>query len=193
MTSDSAYEIRYARLPGGQRLAYGVLGEGPPLVHLAPSLLASHFSRQPARWGPLSDRFQLVTYDLLGSGLSDRDSYDYTLDGFEAELLAVLDAAGLDRVGVLGWSGSGPFAIRFAATHPERVSALALLATWARASDYIESARFKSMRQTFEADWDLGVEAFVRLVAWGAMRLPNRWLPPSTRRVSRRPTSRLST
>ena len=166
--SHNKYEIRYARLPGGQRLAYGVLGEGPPLVHPPPSLLTSHFSREPARWGRLSDRFMLVTYDHLGSGLSDRESYDYTLDGKEAELTAVLDAAGLDRIAILGWSGSGPLAIRFAATHPERVSALVLLATFARPSDYAEGTRFQSMRQTFEADWDLGVEAWVRLVAWGS-------------------------
>ena len=44
---------------------------------------------------------------------------------------AVLDAAGLDRVHVLGWSEGGPLAMLLAATHPERVLSLVLYGTQA--------------------------------------------------------------
>ena len=50
------------------------------------------------------------------------------------DLLAVMDAAGSERVALFGTLEGGPMAALFAATYPERVSALVLYATFARAT-----------------------------------------------------------
>jgi class 3 adenylate cyclase len=50
------------------------------------------------------------------------------------DLIAVMDAAGSERVALVGTLEGGPMAALFAATYPERVSALALYATFARAT-----------------------------------------------------------
>ena len=50
------------------------------------------------------------------------------------DVLAVMDAAGSERAALVGPLEGGPLATLFAATHPDRVSALVLYATFARAT-----------------------------------------------------------
>ncbi len=165
LPSEHQYDVRYARTSDGQRVAYGIAGSGPPLILLPATLLQSNFSRSTwgRNWSRLGDEFSVVMYDHLGSGLSDRVSYDYTLSGFEAEFRAVLDALDTDRVAIAAPPAGGPMALEFTARHPERVSSLSLLWSWARGSDYVEHPRFASYRRSFEDDWILGIESFVRL------------------------------
>ena len=52
---------------------------------------------------------------------------------------AVLDAVGLQRAHVMGWSEGGPLAVLLTVTHPERVQSLVLYGTqscFARKDDY---------------------------------------------------------
>jgi class 3 adenylate cyclase len=65
-------------------------------------------------------------------GSSEGDPRDSTAgDIFDADLIAVLDAVGIQRAAVVGEGSSGARAINFSATHPERVSALVLLNSFA--------------------------------------------------------------
>lgn len=73
-----------------------------------------------------SEQFRVVTVSrpgYLGTPLEpDRPTIDD-----EADLLAgVLDDLGIDRTGLLAWSGGAPAAYRFAVRHPERTTALAV-------------------------------------------------------------------
>jgi pimeloyl-ACP methyl ester carboxylesterase len=74
----------------------------------------------------------VLRYDERGCGLSDRDAEDVSLDARVADLNAVIDAAGFERVALLGISQGGPVAVAFAVRHPERVSHLVVFATFAR-------------------------------------------------------------
>lgn len=80
-----------------------------------------------ARFLPSTD-FRVVTLSrpgYLGTALGTGAG---TLDD-EADLYAaVLDDLGIDRVGVLAWSGGGPAAYRFAVRHPDRVRSLVVVA-----------------------------------------------------------------
>ena len=51
------------------------------------------------------------------------------------DIRAVMDTAGFDRAGLIGVSEGGPLAVMFAATYPERVSALVLASTYAEPLD----------------------------------------------------------
>jgi pimeloyl-ACP methyl ester carboxylesterase len=68
----------------------------------------------------------LIRYDLRGSGLSDREATDYSLDAWVADLEAVVDALGLRRFPLVGLCQGGLVAIAYAARHPDRVSRLVL-------------------------------------------------------------------
>ncbi|MCH8128900.1 MAG: adenylate/guanylate cyclase domain-containing protein [Acidobacteria bacterium] len=85
--------------------------------------------------------FTRVTYfDNRGTGVSDPIPYDaITIDNWMDDGRAVLDAAGIEQVALLGDVEGGPTAMLFAATYPHRVSALVLtnaFARWTRAEDY---------------------------------------------------------
>ena len=69
---------------------------------------------------------QLVRYDERGTGLSDREVEDFSVESFVDDLETVVDECGLHRFALLGISQGAPVSIAFAVRHPERVSRLVL-------------------------------------------------------------------
>ena len=88
------FDIRYTTVEGGGRIAYGVTGEGPVIIFPPYSLLGSNFSRmdESGLWARVLAGNRVVFYDHLGSGLSDRSGFDFTLEGLIRELEAVVAA-----------------------------------------------------------------------------------------------------
>jgi class 3 adenylate cyclase len=129
-------ETRYTRSADGTVLAYQESGDGPldlVFVHVGPpiDLLSEDpgFIRVRRRLGTFS---RTVWFDHRGMGSSEGDPRDSTAgDLFDADLIAVLDAVGFQRPALVGEGSSGARAIHFSATHPERVSALVLLNSFA--------------------------------------------------------------
>src|SRR5690606_29517476 len=76
---------------------------------------------------PVAERHPTRLYDLRGHGLSERPASGYDLDTLLADLRALLDAEGIDRVRLVGNSFGGLLAIAFALTHPERCAGLVLV------------------------------------------------------------------
>jgi pimeloyl-ACP methyl ester carboxylesterase len=92
---------------------------------------------------------------------------------------AVLNAAGRERVHVLGWSEGGPLALLFAATHPERVLSLVLYGTQAcfrRETDYPWGFT-EEERQSFSAE-------VVRV--WGGLAFASDFAPGGDDQFARR-------
>lgn len=81
---------------------------------------------------PLAEDRTIVAVDNRGAGLSDKPSEPYTIELMAADAIAVLDAAGIERASVLGYSMGGRIALHVALTHSERVDQLVLIATGAR-------------------------------------------------------------
>ena len=129
-------EIRFAPLPGGDAVAYAVSGRGHPLVRAGHWMTHLEWDWQMPVWGPwihaLSDRFRLIRYDNRGSGLSAASNPPVALESLVADLAAVIDATGHERVALLGVSQGGAAAIAYAATNPDRVSHLVLCDAFAR-------------------------------------------------------------
>ena len=138
-------DIRYAR-SGDVRIAYQLVGKGAIDLMLVNGWVCTF---QPAWENPKLARFyrrlaslgRLVLFDKRGTGLSDRVSPDNVpdLETRMDDLRAVMDAIGSERAVVLGVSEGGSMSTLFAATHPERTLALALMGTFARmmwAPDY---------------------------------------------------------
>ena len=76
-----------------------------------------------------ADRYRLIRYDKSGHGLSDLTPGTARLEGHVEELLALLDHAGVAKVGVIGLSVGGLIAQGLALRSPERVAALVLCDT----------------------------------------------------------------
>jgi pimeloyl-ACP methyl ester carboxylesterase len=72
---------------------------------------------------------RLILFDPRGTGLSDRAPELPTLEEQMDDVNAVLDAVGSERPAFLGVSQGGPMAVLYAATYPQRTSALVLYAT----------------------------------------------------------------
>ncbi len=129
---------RYARTSDGASIAYQVTGAGG-LDFVVSSALSfpidllwedPGFVRFARRLGRFS---RTVWCEYRGMGASGGNFRDQLAeDVADADLTAVLDAAGCAQVVLLGMSGGGATVIRYAAKHPERVRALILLNTFAR-------------------------------------------------------------
>ncbi|HET6810155.1 MAG TPA: adenylate/guanylate cyclase domain-containing protein [Acidimicrobiales bacterium] len=134
-------ETRYA-LAGDLHIAYQALGDGPiDLVfvagftsHCEHQWLEPALARSLRRMASFS---RLIWVDKRGTGLSDPVpvSDPPTLEQRMEDLTAVLDALGSEQAALFGASDGGQMCALFAATYPERVSALALYGTWARLAE----------------------------------------------------------
>ena len=73
--------------------------------------------------------FRTVAVDLRGYGLSDKPTAagSYSLIAYQADLDALIDELGVERVALVGQSMGGGLALRYALTRPQRVSRLALI------------------------------------------------------------------
>jgi class 3 adenylate cyclase len=131
-----AREFRYARA-GAQYVAYEAFGEGPLDLVIAPGYMSN--LEQNWTWPPyarflerLSSFARVMILDRRGTGLSDRLIGTQTFDDLMDDIRAVMDDAGSDQAAVVGGAEGGPMCALFAATYPERTSALILITTYAR-------------------------------------------------------------
>jgi len=131
-------ETRYAK-SGDVNIAYQVVGEGPFDLVVVPGWISNvDFAWEDPLYGDWVRRLaafsRVIVFDKRGTGLSDRDVGDSTLEERMDDLRAVLAAAGSEQAAVMGFSEGGALSILFAATYPQRVRALVLYATFARAA-----------------------------------------------------------
>lgn len=75
----------------------------------------------------LLPHFRVIRYDLLGHGDSEKPVRPYEMAHFVDQLIRLIDALGLERCALAGFSLGGLIVQAFALAHPERVSALAIL------------------------------------------------------------------
>ena len=160
--------IQYTHTADGVSIAFWTLGQGTPYVEM-PNLPWSHIQLEwqiPGwrRWYErLAEKRQVVRYDGRGSGLSDRNVADYSVDAHMLDLQAVVERLGVQRFVLVGAITAGPVAIAYAARHPEAVSQLVLWCPWGR------GARTQVLQALREGDWELYTEALAHaLLGWAA-------------------------
>jgi class 3 adenylate cyclase len=132
-------KTRYAK-SGDISIAYQVVGEGPNNLVYVPgwvSNVETAWEDPPvARFlERLSSFSRLILFDKRGTGLSDRVPLDElpTLEQRMDDVRAVMDAAGSERAALFGASEGGVMCTLFAATYPERSSALIVYGSYAKA------------------------------------------------------------
>ena len=129
--ADLTQEIHYARARDGVTIAWAKVGQGPPLMRAANWLTHLEYDwENPLRRSgliSLANNYTLIRYDPRGTGLSDWDVAELSLDAWVIDFETVVDAAGLKRFPVLAASQGCAVSITYAVRHPGRVSHLVLL------------------------------------------------------------------
>jgi pimeloyl-ACP methyl ester carboxylesterase len=150
---------RYAR-SGDARLAFQVMGEGPPDVvfvvgpasHLDIQWEDPETARALQRYASFA---RMITFDRRGTGLSDPVDRPPTLDQQMDDLDAVLGAVGVERVALIA-VGDGGLCAMYAATHPKRVSALVLVNIAVSGALVVDDERREQMLDLIENHWGEG-------------------------------------
>ncbi len=128
--------MRFCDSADGTRIAYGTLGQGPPLVFVNGFLggLEGDWAvgaRNRAFFEKLAEGRFFVSFDRRGVGASQREVDDFSLDAHIADVAAVAAHLHLEQFDLLGGDDSAPVGIAYAARHPERVSRLVLWSPYA--------------------------------------------------------------
>ncbi len=170
-------QIQYAKTEDGVSIALWTLGEGPPFVCLPPAILGhlqlewqdSTFRHWYER---LAEKRQLIRYDLRGTGLSERDVADFSLDALVLDIQAVVDRLDLKSFDLYAFGAGTRTAIAYAVRHPQRVSHLILSRGLVRATD----SDVRRVEELLERDWELFTETFAHvLVGWSKGDFAHRW------------------
>lgn len=144
----------------GIDLRYDITGAGPALVLLHGSVLSRAIWRGLGYLDPLAAEHTVIRVDLRGHGRSGtpHDPAAYTQAVFVADLLAVLDAEGVGRAALMGYSLGARIALTAALEHPARVTRLVSLGGSAAAQQgQVESIFFPGVVDAVRED---GMEAF---------------------------------
>lgn len=128
---DGSPATKYANTPDGLQLAYQVFGEGERDL----LLVWGGISHIELLWDDpvlvrvfrrLASLGRVIQFDRRGTGMSDRPAGAASLEERMQDVRTVLDAVGSEGAVIFGESEGGPMSCLFAATYPERTTALIL-------------------------------------------------------------------
>ncbi len=155
-------EVQYARTSDGLRIAWQQWGSGqdvlvvPPLISNCELIWEQELFRRALEYQ--GDHVRVTAFDKRGIGLSDRFEAAPTLEQRCEDILTVMDAAGLERPTLVGFSEGGLMSQLFTVLHPERVDRLVL----ANSSPGLAAA------VEFDPDLDTTLRKHVRVIdEWG--------------------------
>ena len=108
----------------GINMNYELIGEGNcvVLIHGFGDNLQMWYNQVPE----YAKRYQVLTYDVRGFGLTEKTNEPYSIDLFAKDLYELLGALEIESVCVLGFSMGGRIALEFALTHPKMTTGLIL-------------------------------------------------------------------
>lgn len=185
-TRDREPALVYETIGGGGG-GIDVVFVGPVLTHLELSREEPSVTRVVRRAAALG---RVVRYDRRGCGMSDSFHGPYTLADEVDDLLAVLDAVGAERVALVGWLTGGALCCLFAATHPERVSALVLdtcspRQTWDTDYEWAPTVEERDAIMAAAHDtWGTGIRIAALAPEWSADPAARAWMAKVERNAS---------
>jgi pimeloyl-ACP methyl ester carboxylesterase len=172
-------QTRFVRSHGTD-LAYQVVGAGEPAV-VATIGWVSHLEQMwelpelRAFLDRLAGIGRLVVFDKRGTGMSDRVPRPVGLDDMVDDLVAVMDAAGVEQAVLLGWLEGAATALATAARHPDRVLQVVAGEPVGLGPGTIDPAMLETVARAVEEAWGTGamlsaiapsVEGDPRVTAW---------------------------
>ncbi len=111
----------------GLKLSYQVYGIGFPVIFI------HGYGAKKEIWRTqvvdISKEFQTITFDIRGTGKSDRPNIPYTMKMLAEDVKGLMDFIGVEKVHLIGRSFGGMIAQNFVLQYPEKVEKLVLIAT----------------------------------------------------------------
>ena len=154
--------IQYATTSDGVSIAFMDLGAGTPLVFVGIVWGDAHLYASGAPISkPLTDElvaagFRCIRYDSRGTGSSDRDAADFSLEASVRDLEAAVQSLDLGGFDLIARGHGGPTAIAYSVQHPKRVSHLTLVDSAASGKElHASEVRPINVIQTgSQAEWE---------------------------------------
>jgi 3-oxoadipate enol-lactonase len=109
---------------------YELQGEGNPLIFI--SGYTSDHNLWAQQTGPLSEHFQVLTFDNRAAGQTKDDGCELSAELMADDIIALADALGLKKSHIIGSSMGGTIAQQVAIRHPDKVGKLGLMVTTAK-------------------------------------------------------------
>jgi class 3 adenylate cyclase/pimeloyl-ACP methyl ester carboxylesterase len=152
-------QIRFCNSADGTRIAYAVLGEGPPLVAVFtfPTNLEMDWSHPESRaWlERVARNRQLVRYDRRGVGASDREVRELTLESQVYDLTAVVDHLELEEFSLAGFGEGAAVAVAYAGKHPGRLLRLVLYGAYPNGASIAAPSARQSVVALARDEWSM--------------------------------------
>jgi pimeloyl-ACP methyl ester carboxylesterase len=126
--SDADPVVTKTTLSRGYRISFEDAGSGRAMVLIPGATMSAADWRDAGYVDRLSGSRRVLAVDPLGNGLSDKphDPEAYAWPAVAADIVAAMDAAGVEQAGVWGYSRGAALATGIAADFPDRVAALIL-------------------------------------------------------------------
>ncbi len=151
-------------------------GQGEPLILIHGT--GGHLEAYSRNMARLSQRFRVLALDLLYHGYSQKEPLDEnTVPLWAAQVVDLMDVAGIDRAHIEGESLGGWIALWVALHYPDRVRKLVLNTTvgvkWGEVEEDVGGARALLVTRSMEAIKDPSPENIRKRLEW-LMASPDR-------------------
>jgi pimeloyl-ACP methyl ester carboxylesterase/DNA-binding CsgD family transcriptional regulator len=160
--------IEYASTSDGVRIASFAAGQGPPLL-ISATPPWSHVSQEwripsVGAWQrDLTRHLRVIRYDCRGTGLSDREPMDFSVEAQVRDMEAVANHYNVDSFALWATIGGSPASIVYAARHPERVSRLLTWGAFVQGRWLIDKVPgWESVTALITANWQLFTDTFAQ-------------------------------
>jgi aminoacrylate hydrolase len=131
----------------GGEIHFTESGSGHPLIFV------SGLNGTGRAWQPQVDRFKsqfrVITYDQRGTGASDKLQRNFSVDQMTAELIALMDALGVERAHLVGQSTGGAIGQTAAIEYPQRLARMVVYSTWTHCDPWFRRL-FEARRMMYE-------------------------------------------
>jgi len=118
--------MHFAKI-NGLRLSYQIYGTGFPIIFI------HGYGAKKEIWKTqvvdISKKFQAITFDIRGTGESDRPNIPYSMKLLADDVKGLMEFIGVEKVHLIGRSFGGMIAQHFVLQYPEKVEKLVLIAT----------------------------------------------------------------
>ena len=153
---------------GDIEMSYRIVGEGEPLVMIMGYSCPMEFwpSRLIKR---LSSDYKIIIFDNRGIGDTTSSPEDFSIEQLADDTAGLLDALGINRAHILGWSLGGYIAQELVLKYPDKVDKLILYAT-----DCGGDISVKPMKEV-EILFDTSGSYQERMKRWARLMFPSKW------------------
>jgi pimeloyl-ACP methyl ester carboxylesterase len=157
-------------------VGYKSFGGGEPLV-MIPAYIATMDVWDPHFLVKLATKYEVIVFDNRGMGKTSAGESEFTIDRFADDTAGLIEALGLERANVLGWSIGGDIALSLALNHRDRVRRLVLYAGDCGGKQKVLAPKYTDiMKKLHEVDGFLAKEVLGALFpAWWMEATPDYW------------------